>query len=90
MKKRIIGIIAAVMMFTGIAIAGIPGNVTGEVTEIKGEMVTVKTSEGDMKTFHVDPKGTKKEGMIKIGVQVSADVNDKGHANWVKVVMNKK
>ncbi len=90
MKTKILGFVAALLVFSGIAIAGIPGNTSGEVTQIKGEMVTIKTSEGKMTTFHVDPAGTKKEGMIEIGAQVSAEVNDKGHANWIKVVENKK
>jgi hypothetical protein len=47
-------------------------------------MVTIKLADGTAKTVHVDPKGTKKEGEIKIGAQVTADVTSSGHANWIK------
>jgi len=89
MKTKIMVVMAALLVWTGIAVANIAGNVNGEVTDIKGDMVTIKTSEGTMKSIHVDPSATKKEGMIKVGVQVSAEVNDKGHAKWVKVVQDK-
>ncbi len=88
MKRKIVGMIAAVLLFTGIAIAG-SGNTMGEITKIKGAMVTIKTSDGE-KTVHVDPAGTKKEGEIKVGAMVSADVTSKGHANWIKVMEHKK
>ncbi len=89
MKTKIMAVMAALLVWTGLAVASIGGNVNGEVTEIKGDMVTVKTSDGAMKSIHVDPSATKKEGMIKVGVQISAEVNDKGHAEWVKVVQKK-
>jgi ribosomal protein S1 len=60
------------------------GNVSGEVTKVEGEMVTVKMADGSTKAVHVDPKGTKKEGDIKVGTHVSADVTSSGHANWIK------
>ena len=90
MKTKILGFITAFLVFAGSAIAGIPGNISGEVTQIKGEMVTIKTSEDKMEKFHVDPKSTKKEGNIEIGAHVTADVDEKGHAKSVAVVKNMK
>ncbi|NOY83381.1 MAG: hypothetical protein GXO96_00910 [Nitrospirae bacterium] len=85
MKAKIMMIMAALLVWTGVAVASI-ATVSGEITEIKGEMVTVKTGDGAMKSIHVDPSATKKEGMIKVGAHVSAEVNDKGHAESIKVV----
>ncbi len=90
MKTKILGFIAAFLVFTGSAIAGIPGSISGEVTHIKGEMVTIKISADKTEKFHVDPKSTKKIGNIEIGAQVTADVDKEGHAKSVTVVSNKK
>ncbi len=89
MKTKILGFIAVFLVFTGSAIAGL-GNISGEVTQIKGEMVTIKTSEDKTVKFHMDPKSTKKEGKIEIGAQVTADVDEKGHAKSITVVKNMK
>ncbi len=86
MKKKIISALTVLLVWGGVAIASAPGNVNGEVTEIKGEMITVKTMDGAMKSFHVDPKTTKKEGMVEIGSHITAEVGDNGHANWVKAM----
>ena len=61
------------------------GNLSGEIVKISGEMVTVKDSAGKEITIHIDPKGTKKTGELKVGAKVTADVNDMNHANWIKV-----
>jgi len=90
MKTKILGFITALLVFTGSAIAGIPGNISGEVTGIKGDMVTIETTENKTEKFHVDPKTTKKIGNIEIGAQVTADVDAKGHAKSVTVVKNMK
>jgi hypothetical protein len=63
--------------------------ITGELIDITGEMVTVKTEseqgfEGSRSTFHVDPKTTEKSGDLKIGMKVQAEVDQNGHAYWVK------
>ena len=83
--RRLMMVAAAVsLIWVGSALAGEMGNVSGEVTKMDGEMVTIKMSDGTTKSVHVDPKGTKKEGEIKVGAQVTADVTSGGHANWIK------
>jgi hypothetical protein len=84
MKKLLLAVIAASFISAGAAWAGEMGNVSGEVTKVDGEMVTIKTADGSSKSVHVDPKGTKKEGDIKVGAKVTADVASSGHANWIK------
>ncbi len=85
-----IGVAAvALLLWTGLAMADVPGSIRGEVTKISGDMVTIKTTEGKMQSFHVDPKTTKKEGQVNVGAMVSADVNNSGHATSVKVIQGK-
>ncbi|MEW6682238.1 MAG: hypothetical protein AB1451_04840 [Nitrospirota bacterium] len=84
MKKVILAAVAVSMMWAGSALAGAAGNVSGEVTKVDGEMVTIKMADGTSKAVHVDPAGTKKEGEIKVGAHVAADVTSSGHANWIK------
>ena len=84
MKKLMLAAIAVSFIWAGTALAGEMGNVSGEVTKVEGEMVTVKTADGTSKSVHIDPKTTKKEGDIKVGAKVSADVASSGHANWIK------
>jgi hypothetical protein len=84
MKKLVLAAIAVSFIWAGTALAGEMGNVSGEVTKVDGEMVTIKTDDGSSKSVHVDPKGTKKEGDIKVGAHVTADVTSGGHANWIK------
>jgi hypothetical protein len=86
MKKLLLAVIAGSFILAGTALAGEMGNVTGEVTKVDGEMVTIKMDDGSSKSVHVDPKGTKKEGDIKVGAKVTADVASSGHANWIKEV----
>ena len=86
MKRLIMAAIAVSFIWAGTALAGEMGNVSGEVTKVDGEMVTIKTADGSSKSVHIDPKGTKKEGDIKVGAKVSADVASSGHANWIKEV----
>lgn len=84
MKKLLLAVVASSFIWSGAALAGEMGNVSGEVTKVDGEMVTIKMADGSSKSVHVDPKGTKKEGDIKVGAHVSADVASSGHANWIK------
>lgn len=86
MKRLILAAIAVSFIWAGTALAGDMGNVSGEVTKVDGEMVTIKMADGSSKSVHVDPKGTKKEGDIKVGAKVSADVSSTGHANWIKAM----
>jgi ribosomal protein S1 len=86
MKKLLLAAIAVSFIWAGTALAGEMGNVSGEVTKVEGETVTVKMADGTSKSVHIDPKGTKKEGDIKVGAKVTADVASSGHANWIKEV----
>jgi len=78
------------LVFTGSAIAGIPGNISGEVTGIKGDMVTIRTSEEKIEKFHVDPKCIKKVGNIKIGAASQPPWIKKAMSKSVTVVSNTK
>lgn len=86
MKQLILAVAAVSFMWAGTALADAMGNVAGEITKVDGEMVTIKVADGSSKSVHVDPKGTKKEGDIKVGVHVTADVTPGNHANWIKEV----
>lgn len=90
MKKSVLAAIAVSLIWAGTALAGEMGNVSGEVTKVEGDMVTVKTADGGSKSVHVDPKATKKEGDIKVGAHVTADVTSGGHANWIKEMKDMK
>jgi predicted acyltransferase (DUF342 family) len=72
-----------VFVATGLAV-----KVRGEVTKISKEMVDVKDSSGKTHSIHVDSKTTQNTRELKVGAIVTADVNDKGHANmiWVEGV----
>lgn len=86
MKRFVMMVLAVSLVWVGSALAGAAGNVSGEVTKVEGEMVTIKAADGTTKSVHIDPRGTKKEGEIKVGAQVTADVTSGGHANWIKEV----
>ncbi|MEW6683723.1 MAG: hypothetical protein AB1451_12495 [Nitrospirota bacterium] len=85
MKQSMIVAGMVLLIWGGVAAAGMD-DITGEVTKMEGEMVTVKMGDGSMKTIHVDPKGTKKEGEVKVGAHVTANVTPSSHANWIKVM----
>ena len=60
------------------------GNVTGEVTKVEGEMVTIETADGASRTVRVDPQATRTEGAISTGAYVTADVTSDNRAIWIK------
>jgi hypothetical protein len=84
--KRYLLVLSAFLVaaWFGVALAGAEGNVKGKVTKIDGDMWTIEMTDGKSKTVHVDPSATKKEGDLKVGTVVSADVTSGGHANWIK------
>ena len=85
LNKTILMSLAVFLVLGGIALAGGgKGNLSGEITKIDGDMVTVKTEDGKEKMIHVDPAATKKEGNLEVGTHIKADVTSKGHANWIK------
>jgi hypothetical protein len=59
------------------------GHITGEVTKIDGDMVTVKDMHGEEHMLHVD-KTTKKMGELKVGEHVMAEATDSGHAKSIE------
>jgi hypothetical protein len=86
MKRTLLALGAVVVMaWFGVALAGTEGNLSGKITKIDGELVTVEMANGKSKAVHVDPSATKKEGDLKVGAMVTADVTSGGHANWIKV-----
>jgi hypothetical protein len=86
MKSKMLVLGAVLLMaWMGTALAMEGGNLKGKITKIDGAMVTVESADGKSKTVHVDPASTKKEGELKVGVNVTADVTEKGHANWITV-----
>ncbi len=84
MKNLVAVFVAFCFVFAFVTI-GLAGEIKGEITKISGETVEVKDSAGKSHSIHVDPTGTKKTGELKVGAKVTADVNDKGHANSIKV-----
>jgi hypothetical protein len=86
MKMKYVMLLIAAGVFAGwssMAVA-MDGNVHGKVTKIDGEMWTIEMEGGKTKMVHIDPESTKKEGDLKIGAMVSADVTSGGHAKWIK------
>ena len=83
--KKILGLLGAFVMVLTLAGIGFAATVTGEIVKIEGDMVSVKDSTGKVQQIHVDPKATKKTGELKEGAKVTAQVDDKGHANSVEV-----
>ena len=87
MKSKVLLLSAVILSaWFGMAMAGAEGNVSGEITNIDGEMWTIEMEDGKTTKVHIDAKSTKKEGDLKVGTLVTADVTSGGHANWIKVV----
>lgn len=86
MIKKISGLIGVFVMVLALAGIGFAGStVSGEIVKIDGEMVSIKDNSGKVQQVHVDPKATKKTGDLKEGAKVTAQVNDKGHADSIEV-----
>jgi hypothetical protein len=85
MKKNLIVIVTVFCLLFAFVATGLAKEVKGEVTKISNEMVDVKDDSGKTHSIHVDPKSTEKSGELKVGAKVTADVNDKGHANLIRV-----
>ena len=87
MMKKMFGLIGVFVMVLALAGVGLAGKtITGEIVKINGEMVSVKEDNtGKVEQIHVDPKATKKVGELKEGAKVTAQVDDRGHAQSVEV-----
>ncbi|MEK7702638.1 MAG: hypothetical protein AAB317_01570 [Nitrospirota bacterium] len=88
--KKGLSVLFAGMMVVSLATAGFAGKghsnmVSGEVTHIEGDMVTVKDDKGKEHVLHIDAHATKKEGKIEMGAHVEADAESNGHAKSIKV-----
>jgi hypothetical protein len=85
-KKMLFGMLAMLLTFSfaGLSWASI---VTGKVVKIEGDIYVVKDDvDGKERKIHTD-QTTTKEGEIKAGSKVQADVDDKsGHAKSIKVM----
>jgi hypothetical protein len=97
--KKVLGLLCCLLLvvaFSGAGLAGsemgakMEGNLSGEIVKIDKEMVDIKDSAGKVHSVHVDPKGTKKTGELKVGAKVGANVTDSGHANSIWVEEEKK
>ncbi len=88
-KSKIAWATGLILLSAGIVMAGIPPNVQGTVIEVNEGLVIVETPEGDIQAFQVDKTTTRKGARVAIGTLVSADVNDRGHANWISVMLSK-
>lgn len=83
--KNLVAVFVAFCFVFALVSIGLAAEIKGEITKMSGEMVDVKDSAGKVHSIHVDPETTKKMGKLKVGAKVMADVNDKGHANSIKV-----
>jgi hypothetical protein len=85
MKRILLGLgVVILAAWYGFALAGTESNLSGKITKMDGEMWTVEMADGKTKSAHIDPATTKKEGELKVGAMVTADVASNGHANWIK------
>ena len=86
MKKLIMFFVAAMVAFSFATTTFAAGahKVTGEVTKVEGDMITVKDAKGKEHKMHTD-KSTKMSGDVKQGAKVEAEMTDKGHATEISV-----
>ncbi|MBI3803458.1 MAG: hypothetical protein HY282_06815 [Nitrospirae bacterium] len=84
MKKLMMFFVAAMVAFSFATVSFATGDhkVSGEVTKVEGDMVTVKDDKGKEHKIHTD-KSTKTTGDIKQGAKVDVDMTDKGHATAI-------
>jgi hypothetical protein len=89
MLNKIVGMIGAFVLLISLVGVGLAGQtLNGEIVKIDGAMVSVKDDSGKVTQIHVDPKTTQKTGELKEGAKVTAQVNDKGHAESIEVKPN--
>ena len=86
MKKFIIFFVAAMVAFSfaTTTFAGAGHKVSGEITKVEGDMVTIKDDKGKEHKVHTD-KSTKTSGEVKQGAKVEAETTDSGHATMISV-----
>ncbi len=86
MKKWIMFFVAAMVAFSFAATTFAAGEhkMSGEVTKVEGDMVTIKDDKGKEHKVHTD-KSTKMSGDVKQGAKVDVQMTDKGHATEISV-----
>ncbi len=86
MKKFVMFLVAAMVAFSfaTTTFASEGHKVSGEVTKVEGDMVTVKDDKGKEHKLHTD-KTTKMSGDVKQGAKVEAEMTEKGHATAISV-----
>lgn len=86
MKRLIMFFVAAMVAFSfaTVSFATEGHKISGEVTKVEGDMVTIKDDKGKEHKLHTD-KSTKTTGDIKQGAKVEAEMSDKGHATAISV-----
>lgn len=86
MKKLIMFFVAAMVAFSfaTTSFAGGDHKISGEVTKVEGDMVTIKDDKGKEHMVHTD-KSTKMSGDVKQGAKVEAQTTEKGHATMISV-----
>ncbi|MGB3940501.1 MAG: hypothetical protein WBK96_03290, partial [Candidatus Manganitrophaceae bacterium] len=74
--KKLVMLFVAVMVAFSFATAGFASDghkVSGEVTKVEGDMVTIKDEKGKEHPLHID-KTTKTSGEVKQGAKVEAEM----------------
>lgn len=86
MKKLIMFFVAAMVAFSfaTVGFAGGDHKISGEITKVEGDMVTIKDEKGKEHMVHTD-KSTKMSGEVKQGAKVEAQTTEKGHATMISV-----
>lgn len=86
MKKLIMFFVAAMVAFSFATTTFASGDhkISGEITKVEGDMVTIKDDKGKEHKVHTD-KSTKMSGEVKQGAKVEAETTDKGHATAISV-----
>lgn len=86
MKKLIMFFVVAMVAFSFATTTFASGGhkVSGEVTKVEGDIVTIKDDKGKEHKVHTD-KSTKMSGEVKQGAKVEAEMTDKGHGIMISV-----
>ena len=80
--KRIVSIVAALVMVFAFAATNVAAKVTGEVVKFDKETIAVKDKKGKVHEFKIDA-ATQKRGTIKEGRTADVEADDNGHATII-------
>lgn len=73
--------IAAFVMWAGTASAE---TVRGEILDVSGDTVKIKTSNGEEKSLKLDPAAMQQTSGLTLGDQITAEVDAKGKATSIE------